>query len=100
MEEKLKDPLVKTGVISMTGDLKYSIKDEDVFLSEPLSQFKSGDITCLLGHPESWLTSTAEDITDSLRKQGLIVVTFVDEFQMNLEKHWGSTFRLYIGYFL
>ena len=91
MEEKLKKPPVKTGLITMSGDLKAS--DEDVILSEPLADFKSGKITLLLGHPESWLTSTAEEITDSLRKQELIVGTILDEFQMHLENHWGSDFR-------
>ena len=93
MEEKLRSPLVKTGLITMSGDLKFSIKENDAFLSEPLQQFKSGEITMLLGHPESWLTSTAEEITDSLRNEGLVVGTFLDEFQMNLEDHWGSDFR-------
>ena len=93
MEEKLKGPLVKTGVITMSGDMKPSIEENDAFLSDPLAQFKSGDITILLGHAESWLTNTAQDITDSLNKQGLIVGTFLDEFQMNLVGHWGSDFR-------
>ena len=92
MEEKLKNPPVKTGLITMSGDLRAS--DEDAVLSEPLSDFKSGKITLMLGHAESWLTSTAEEITDSLKKQGLVVLTCLDEFQMNLENHWGSDFRL------
>ena len=50
MEEKLKCTLVKTGVITMTGDLKYSMKENDAFLSEPLSKFKSGEVICLIGH--------------------------------------------------
>ena len=93
MEEKLKNPLVKTGLITMSGDLKHSIKENDGFLSEPLSQFESGEITMLLGHSESWLTNVAIGITDSLKKKGLIIATFLDEFQMNLENHWGSDFR-------
>ena len=88
MEEKLKKPLLTTGVISMTGDLKYSIEEDDAFLSEPLEHFKSGAITCILGHPESWLRATAESILNDLCKNQLIVGTFVDEFQMNLESHW------------
>ena len=87
MEEKLKNPPVKTGLITMSGDLKVSHKENDAFLSEPLSQCKSGEITMLLGHPESWLTSTAEEITESLKNQGLVIGTFLDEFQMNLENH-------------
>ena len=77
----------------MDGHLKHNIKENDAFLSDPLSQFKSGEITMLLGHSQSWLTSTAEEITDSLKKQGLVIGTFLDEFQMNLENHWGGDFR-------
>ena len=90
MEEKIKSTVVKTGVITMSGDLKYSRKENDAFLSDPLSMFKSGEITCLIGHSESWQTATAQDITASLRNQGLIVETFLDEFQMNLAQHWGG----------
>ena len=93
MEEKLKGPLVRTGLISMSGDIKTSIKENDAFLSDPLAEFKNGYISVVLGHPESWLTSTAEKVTDSLQKQGLIIGTFLDEFQMNLVNHWGSDFR-------
>ena len=30
---------------------------------------------------------------NTLKSKRLIVITFVDEFQMNLEKHWGNDFR-------
>ena len=36
----------------------------------------------------------AQDITTCLNQEGLIVGTFLDEFQMNLANHWGSDFRL------
>ena len=94
MEEKLKGPLVKTGLVTMSGDLKASIQENDAFLSDPIEQFKKGDITVILGHPESWLTSTAQEITACLSQEGLVVGSFVDEFQMNLADHWGSDFRL------
>ena len=93
MEEKLKTSLVRTGLITMNGDLKSSIHETDAFLSDPIEQFKNGDINLVLGHPESWLTSTAEQITACLSSDGIIVGTFLDEFQMNLAEHWGSDFR-------
>ena len=40
------------------------------------------------------MTSTALEIVEAPNKQGLIVGTFLDEFQMNLKDHWGSDFRL------
>ena len=64
------------------------------YVSDPLTNFKNGDITVVLGHSESWLSSTAQDITTCLNQKGLIVGTFLDGFQMNLANHWGSDFRL------
>ena len=93
MEEKLKKPPVKTGLVTMSGAFKVSSSESDASLSEPLSDCKSGEVTMLLGHPESWLTSTAEDILECLRNKELVIGTFLDEFQMNLENHWGSDFR-------
>ena len=54
MEEKVKDSIVKTGLITMSGDIKVSSEESDAVLSDPIDQFKNGDITVLLGHPESW----------------------------------------------
>ena len=95
MEEKLRDPVVRTGLITMKGDLKLSCDDdsEEVNLSEPIEHFKNGDLGLILGHPESWLTNTARDIIEALRKEEMIVFSFIDEFQMNLSNHWGKDFR-------
>ena len=93
MEEKLKNPTVPTGFISMKGDLKHSSEDGHSSMSKPIESFKKGDVKCVLGHPESWLSSTAKDILVSLQAQGKIIFTFVDEFQMNLSNHWGEEFR-------
>ena len=96
MEEKLKGSLIKTGLITMSGDLRSNTEENEALalLSDPIEQFKNGEIKVILGHPESWLTSTAQEITGALSQKGLIVVSFLDEFQMNLVDHWGSDFRL------
>ena len=78
----------------MNGDLISNIQENDAFLSDPIDQFKNGDTTIILGHPESWLTSTAQEITVSLSQRGLIVGSFLDEFLMNLADHGGSDFKL------
>ena len=93
MEEKLKNPIVPMGLISMKGDLKHSSGDGQSSASRPIESFKNGTIKCILGHPESWLSSTAQDILASLQTQGKIIFTVVDEFQMNLSNHWGDEFR-------
>ena len=94
MEEKLKSPPVTTGLITMSGELKAS--EEEAILSHPLDDFKSGKIRMILGHPESWLTSVAEQITVALKGQGLVVGTFLDEFQMNLKDHWILFLKLHL----
>ena len=93
MEEKIKTGLVPTGLISMKGELKHSSEDGHNSMSKPLESFKSGEVKCILGHPESWLSSTAQEILTSLQSQGKILFNFVDEFQMNLSNHWGDEFR-------
>ena len=93
MAEKLKHAPVKTGLITMNGDLRGNDAEEDVKLSEPLHDFKSGEINVIFGHAESWPTKVGEEVTSSLKDQGLIVCTILDEFQMNLKNHWGNEFR-------
>ena len=89
MEEKVKCPLIQTGVITMSGTLKTTIESgEDVLLSQPKEDFKSGKIKLILGHAESWVSDTGKEILDSLRSSELIVLTFVDEFHQGLSNHW------------
>ena len=94
MEEKLRSPYIPTGVISIKGSLKSSlfesVEEEDVFLSEPFEDFKSGHLKLLLGHAESWISRVAQDILDSLRDKGLIILTIVDEAHIPLSDHWDS----------
>ena len=90
----LKNKVIKTGLITMKGDLKvHSDNSGDAVLTEPIEQFKTGDVGFILGHAESWLTKTAQDIIEALRKQDLIIFSMVDKFQMNLSSHWGKDFR-------
>ena len=94
MKEKLSDQVVKTGLITMTGSLKYSREaSEEAMLTDPIEQFKNGVISLIIGHPESWLTVPATSIIETLKHQEMIVFSFIDEFQMNLSTHWGKDFR-------
>ena len=72
MEEKIKDPFVKTGLITMSGNVKVNIEENDAYISDTCSNFKNGKIT----------------VTTCLNQKGLIVGTFLDEFQMNLAKQY------------
>ena len=92
MEEKLENPPIRSGLITMSGEVKLSKQPKQMNL-DPLDQCRTGEVSLLIGHPESWLTEAAEQITDALKHKGLIVGTFLDEFQMNLSNQWGSDFR-------
>ena len=48
MEEKIKDPFVKTGLITMSGNVKVNIKENDAYISDPCSNFKNGKITVVV----------------------------------------------------
>ena len=98
MEEKLKNKVIKTGLITMKGDLKVHYDDSaDAVLTDPIEEFKTGAVGLILGHPESLLTKTAQDILEGLRKQDKIIFIMVDEFQMNLSSHWGKDFRFVLN---
>ena len=50
MEEKLKNRVIKTGLITMKGDLKVlNDNSDDADLTEPIEEF-------ILGHPEYFIT--------------------------------------------
>ena len=93
MHEMLKQPYISTGIISMKGDLQPSSsafysEDEDVALTDPLEDFKSGRVKCLIGHAESWMSGIAQEILDSLQEEGRILMTFLDEAHIPLSGHW------------
>ena len=90
MEEKLNSTFSTTGIISMKGDLKSSEGKDNVKLSASIEQFKEGKITCIIGHPESWVTPTAGEILDSLQQNGKILFTFLDEAHIPLSGHWDA----------
>jgi CRISPR/Cas system-associated endonuclease/helicase Cas3 len=94
MEERLKKPFIPTGVITMRGGLKSSLTEndgeDDIELSGPVEDFKTGCLKLLLGHAESWMSRTAQDILDSLRENGLVILTIVDEAHIPLADHWDS----------
>ena len=91
MEERLVDPYIPMGVISMKGDLRSSknySEEDDIFLSDSIEDFKSGKVTCMIGHAESWNSGTAKDILESLKEKGLVLFTFLDEAHIPLAAHW------------
>ena len=93
MEEKLKTSYITTGTISMQGGLKTSLEgeeDDTVSLSSSIDDFKNGNVKCLIGHAESWVTQTAGQILDSLQEKGLILFSFLDEAHVPLKDHWDS----------
>ena len=77
----------------MQGGLKTSEavdEQDEVALSASIEQFKEGDIKCVLGHPESWISKTAQEILDCLQEKALILFSFLDEAHVPLGGHWDA----------
>ena len=71
-------------------DYASSLYEEAGGLVGPVEDFKTGCLKLLLGHAESWMSRTAQDILDSLREKGLVILTIVDEAHIPLADHWDS----------
>ena len=52
-EKTNNDPPLKTAYITMDGE---TVKAQNIHLSHPLEEINSGEIDCLLGHAESFLS--------------------------------------------
>ena len=90
MAEKLKTKYISCGTVSMKGDLKAGENEEDASLSASIEEFKSGSISVIIGHAESWVTPTAVEVLDSLQQKELILFSFLDEAHIPLSSHWDS----------
>ena len=94
MNEKLGTSYVRCGSISMKGSLRTGgdgEEDEDhMALTDSVDAFKNGEVDCITGHAESWISKVAKEILDSLQRKGLILLVFVDEAHIPLVKHWDS----------
>ena len=73
----------------MKGDVQSSAEcgeqEDDVVLTDPLEDFKSGGIKCLIGHAESWNSGTAQEILVSLQEQDKILLKPLGEFQASIK---------------
>ena len=85
-EKTNNDPPIKSAYVTMTGDMK---KSGDIQLSHSLEEIKSGDIGCLLGHSESFLSPKGKEIIQSLKQ--VIVLECVDEAHASLRSQWGHS---------
>ena len=87
MSEKLRGNILPTGVISMTGQLKTSLEDDDdiITLSRPEEEFLNGVLPCLFGHPESWLSETGKNIIKQLYDKQRILLNVTDEMHASLD---------------
>ena len=74
----------------MMSPFKVNIEENDAYISDTCSNFKNGKITVVV-NPGLVVRLRTQDITTCLNQKGLIVGTFLDEFQMNLANHWGRT---------
>ena len=86
MAEKLQNNILPTGVISMSGQLKTSFEHQaGVTLSKPEEEFLNGNLPCLFGHPESWLSEKGQSLIQDLHKNGRIILNVTDEMHSSLD---------------
>ena len=86
MAEKLQNNILPTGVISMSGQLRTSLEQQDgVTLSRPEAEFLNGNLPCLFGHPESWMSEKGQSWIQDLHKNEIIVLNVTDEMHSSLE---------------
>ena len=78
------DPPLRTAYLTMKGE---AVQSEKVSLSHSQEELFSGDIPCLLGHAESFLSCKGKEIVQKLR--GNIVLVCVDEVHVSLPSQWG-----------
>ena len=88
MEDKLKDQ-PKAGMLSMSGSCQTGASDKNkVSLSKSESEFMSGSLSHVYGHPESFATEIGKKILET--QEGRIAVFICDEVGFNV---WGIEFR-------
>ena len=64
LEKTNGDPPIKTAYLTMTGDC---VKSGNTKLSHPVDEIRSGEIGCLLGHAESFLSTQGSVIISNTR---------------------------------
>ena len=88
MEEKMCDKTFPTAVVTMSGQVKQSLDDiGDAVLSSPIDKILHGDFPILIGHPESWSNPVGQNLLRNLKKNGQVVLHFIDELHQGLESH-------------
>ena len=89
MAEKLCTSIIPIGVISMTGELKTSLEEQNgVQLSAPEETFLDGSLPCLFGHPESRMSKKGRQLIKELYKQKKLLMIVTDEMHCSL--NWES----------
>ena len=90
MEEKVKNPIVPTAVVTMQGQIKQGKgeHDGDAQLSSPKDDLLKGAFPLLIGFPESWSNQVGQELLKTLKEKGMVVFNYVDEMHQGLEEHW------------
>ena len=89
MAEKLCTSIIPIGVISMTGELKTSLEEQNgVQLSAPEESFLDGSLPCIFGHLESWMSEKGRQLIKELYKQKKLLMIVTDEMHCSL--NWES----------
>ena len=90
MNDKLKNNVAKTAVLSMRGKLRNDGADveEEVELSCLEADVLDGNYPVLLGHPESWGSARGQQLLLEMKKRDMILLIAIDEFHQGQVGHW------------
>ena len=82
MNEKLKNTIAKTAVLTMRGKLKNSdsVGDDEAELSCLEEDVLDGEYPVIIGHPESWGSPRGQRLLLELKKRDMILLVAIDEF--------------------
>ena len=83
MNEKLKNPIVKTAVLTMRGKLKNDgdgDEEDEAELNCLEDDVLDGEYPVLIGHPESWGSTRGQRLLLGLKERNMILLVGIDEF--------------------
>jgi len=89
MNQKLKNSIVRTAVLTMRGKLKKDESDETE-LSCIEQEVLDGKFPVIIGHPESWGSARGQRLLLEMKKMEMILLIAIDEFHQGQIGHWAE----------
>lgn len=90
--EELMNSSEDIAYITMDGEIKAD-GSHNVKMSHSIEEIIEGKFKMVVGHEESFNSSTGRMLVDALSRENRIIFTGKDEVQRGLKPYWGGTFR-------